>query len=129
MATMCTGLIAGAVTLALPAVLPPATQAFVGVNWILSEEPLDVETELALGFLDYLMLVSLPSPEGLRAIATHAAPSRTIVTGERRGAQRVYVCVCGHVCGCVLAGHQRQPSAQGAERQRAGRGGAGWWRG
>lgn len=34
-----------------------APQAYVGVNWVLTEEPLDVETELALGFLDYLMLV------------------------------------------------------------------------
>lgn len=38
-------------------------QAYVGVNWVLTEEPLDVETELALGFLDYLMLVSLNSLE------------------------------------------------------------------
>lgn len=37
-------------------------KAFVSVNWVLSEEPLDVETELALGFLDYLLLGTSASP-------------------------------------------------------------------
>lgn len=31
-------------------------QAFVSLNWVLSEEPLDLETELALDFLDYLLV-------------------------------------------------------------------------
>ncbi len=31
-------------------------RAFVSVNWVLSEAPLDLETELAFGFLDYLLL-------------------------------------------------------------------------
>ena len=32
------------------------------INWLLSEEPLDVETELALGFLDHLLLGTPASP-------------------------------------------------------------------
>ena len=31
-------------------------QAFVSLNWVLSEEPLDLETELGLDFLDYLLV-------------------------------------------------------------------------
>jgi Zn-dependent M16 (insulinase) family peptidase len=31
-------------------------QAYASLNWVLTQEPLDVETELALGFLDYLLL-------------------------------------------------------------------------
>ncbi|KAL4196966.1 hypothetical protein AMTRI_Chr04g248910 [Amborella trichopoda] len=34
----------------------------VSLNWLLSEEPLDLETELALGFLDHLMLGTPASP-------------------------------------------------------------------
>ncbi|KAJ9507546.1 hypothetical protein QJQ45_019088 [Haematococcus lacustris] len=37
-------------------------KAYVGVNWVLTAEPLDVETELALSFLDYLMLGTNASP-------------------------------------------------------------------
>jgi presequence protease len=37
-------------------------KAFVSVNWLLSEEPLDLETELALGFLNFLMLGTDASP-------------------------------------------------------------------
>lgn len=32
------------------------------MNWVLTDEHLDVETELALGFLDYLMLGTNASP-------------------------------------------------------------------
>ena len=39
-----------------------AAKAFVSINWVLTEEPLDVETELALGFLDYLLLGTSASP-------------------------------------------------------------------
>lgn len=39
-----------------------AQKAFVGMNWVLTDEHLDVETELALGFLDYLMLGTSASP-------------------------------------------------------------------
>jgi presequence protease len=37
-------------------------KAFVSVNWVLSEQPVDLETELALGFLNYLMLGTNASP-------------------------------------------------------------------
>ena len=34
------------------------------VNWVLSDKELDVETELALGFLDYLLLGTSAAPLG-----------------------------------------------------------------
>lgn len=37
-------------------------KAYVGVSWLMTDEPLDVETELALGFLDYLILGTNASP-------------------------------------------------------------------
>lgn len=37
-------------------------RAFVSVNWVLSEAPLDLETELAWGFLDYLLLGTSAHP-------------------------------------------------------------------
>ncbi|BDA40898.1 Presequence protease, mitochondrial [Coccomyxa sp. Obi] len=39
-----------------------AGKAFVSLNWLLSEEPLDLETELAWGFLDYLLLGTSAAP-------------------------------------------------------------------
>lgn len=39
-----------------------AQKAFVGLNWVLTESHLDVETELALGFLDYLLLGTAAAP-------------------------------------------------------------------
>lgn len=39
-----------------------APKAFVSVNWLLSESALDMETELALGFLNYLLLGTSASP-------------------------------------------------------------------
>jgi Zn-dependent M16 (insulinase) family peptidase len=39
-----------------------ATQAYASLNWVLTQEPLDVETELALGFLDYLLLGTSAAP-------------------------------------------------------------------
>jgi Zn-dependent M16 (insulinase) family peptidase len=45
----------------VPSVSSPP-QAYVAVNWVLTDEPLDVETELALGFLDYLMLGTSAAP-------------------------------------------------------------------
>jgi len=47
---------------AAPAAGADAQKAFVGVNWVLTDKALDVETELALGFLDYLMLGTAASP-------------------------------------------------------------------
>ena len=37
-------------------------KAFVSINWVLTEQPLDLETELAFGFLNYLMLGTDASP-------------------------------------------------------------------
>lgn len=49
------------------------------VNWLLSDEPLDVETELALGFLDHLLLGTPASP--LRKILLESALGEAIVGG------------------------------------------------
>ena len=37
-------------------------KSYVAVNWLLTETPLDTETELALGFLDYLLLGTPAAP-------------------------------------------------------------------
>eukprot|EP00798_Chlamydomonas_sp_ICE-L_P006877 gene6877-30852_t len=37
-------------------------KAYAAVNWVLTDEALDVETELALGFLDFLMMGTSASP-------------------------------------------------------------------
>ena len=37
-------------------------KAFASVSWVLTDEDLDVQTELALGFLDYLMTGTAASP-------------------------------------------------------------------
>ena len=37
-------------------------KAFVSLNWVLEEEPLDLETSLAWGFLDYLLLGTSAAP-------------------------------------------------------------------
>lgn len=39
-----------------------AAKAFVSLNWVLTEEPVSVEMELALGFLDYLLLGTSAAP-------------------------------------------------------------------
>ena len=45
-------------------------QAFVSVNWVLAEEPLDLPTELGLDFLDYLLVcVTLLTPPRLYHLA------------------------------------------------------------
>ncbi len=113
-------------------------RAFVSVNWVLSEAPLDLETELAFGFLDYLLLgTSAQRPcrgqqDGvlLRSVACPEADDRSVTrmlaTGrvgrQRRSAQcrarqgvaprRVTWARC----------RRRGAAAQGAERQRPGRG-------
>jgi Zn-dependent M16 (insulinase) family peptidase len=57
---------------------PDADQkAYVAVNWVLTDEPLDVETELALGFLDYLLL------------GTSAAPLKKALNDSRLGSALV----------------------------------------
>lgn len=49
------------------------------LNWLLSDKPLDVETELALGFLDHLMLGTPASP--LRKILLESGLGEAIVGG------------------------------------------------
>lgn len=54
-------------------------KAFVSVNWLLTEEPLDLETELALGFLNYLMLGTSASP--LRKALTDSGLGESLIGG------------------------------------------------
>ncbi|XP_073010433.1 presequence protease 1, chloroplastic/mitochondrial isoform X1 [Typha latifolia] len=49
------------------------------LNWLLSEEPLDIETELTLGFLDHLLLGTPASP--LRRILLESRLGDAIVGG------------------------------------------------
>lgn len=49
------------------------------LNWLLSDEPLDLETELALGFLDHLLLGTPASP--LRKILLESGLGDAIVGG------------------------------------------------
>lgn len=56
-----------------------SVQAFVSVNWLLSEEHIDLETELAWGFLDYLMLGTTASP--LRRALTESGLGESIIGG------------------------------------------------
>jgi len=65
-----------------------AGKAFVSVNWVLSEEPLELETELALDFLDYLL------------VGTSAAPLRKRLSDSELGEAMV---------GGGLQGDLRQP--------------------
>lgn len=48
------------------------------VNWLLSEKPLDLETQLALGFLDHLMLGTPASP--LRKILLESGLGEALVS-------------------------------------------------
>ena len=50
-----------------------AEKAFVSLNWVLSEDVFDVETQLEWGFLDYLLL------------GTSAAPLRKVSSGGFAG--------------------------------------------
>jgi presequence protease len=54
-----------------------AQKAYVAVNWVLTDASLDVETELALGFLDYLLL------------GTSAAPLKKALNDSRLGSALV----------------------------------------
>ncbi|KAI8103761.1 hypothetical protein M9435_006289 [Picochlorum sp. BPE23] len=54
-------------------------KSFLSVNWLLSEEPLDLETELGLGFLNYLMLGTSASP--LRKALTDSGLGESIIGG------------------------------------------------
>eukprot|EP00878_Enallax_costatus_P000486 GHUV01000578.1.p1 GENE.GHUV01000578.1~~GHUV01000578.1.p1 ORF type:complete len:1096 (+),score=414.34 GHUV01000578.1:291-3290(+) len=54
-------------------------KAYAAVNWVLTSEPLDVETELALGFLDYLMMGTAAAP--LRKALNDSGLGAAIVGG------------------------------------------------
>lgn len=54
-------------------------QAFVSVNWLLSEDHLDLETELAWGFLDYLMLGTSAAP--IRRALTESGLGESMIGG------------------------------------------------
>lgn len=56
-----------------------AKKHMVCLNWLLSESPLDLETELALGFLDHLMLGFPASP--LRKILLESGLGDAIIGG------------------------------------------------
>ena len=56
-------------------------KAFVSLNWLLSEEHLDLETELAWGFLDYLLL------------GTSAAPLRKALNDSGLGEALIGACL------------------------------------
>ena len=64
-------------------------KAFVSLNWLLSEEHMDLETELAWGFLDYLML------------GTSAAPLRKALNDSGLG--EALIGVQGSTCGSRLS--------------------------
>jgi hypothetical protein len=54
-------------------------QAYTAVNWVLTDTALDVETELALSFLDYLMLGTAAAP--LRKALNDSGLGAAIVGG------------------------------------------------
>jgi Zn-dependent M16 (insulinase) family peptidase len=54
-------------------------KSFVSLNWLLTEEPLDLETELGLGFLNYLMLGTSASP--LRKALTDSGLGESLIGG------------------------------------------------
>ncbi len=54
-------------------------RCFVSLNWLLAEEPLDLETELGLGFLNYLMLGTSASP--LRKALTDSGLGESLIGG------------------------------------------------
>eukprot|EP00775_Hariotina_reticulata_P005466 gene5466-5701_t len=56
-----------------------AGKAYAAVNWVLTDTPLDVETELALSFLDYLMLGTAAAP--LRKALNDSGLGAAIVGG------------------------------------------------
>ncbi|XP_074285856.1 presequence protease 2, chloroplastic/mitochondrial-like [Silene latifolia] len=57
----------------------PKKKHMVCLNWLLSDKPLDLETELAIGFLDHLLLGTPASP--LRKILLESSLGEAIVGG------------------------------------------------
>jgi Zn-dependent M16 (insulinase) family peptidase len=60
-----------------------AGKAFVSLNWVLAEEPLDLETELALDFLDYLLVGTSAAP--LRKELMDSGLGEALVGGGLQG--------------------------------------------
>ena len=58
-------------------------QAFVSVNWVLSEEPLDLATELGLDFLDFLLVGTAAAP--LRKALMDSGLGEALVGGGLQG--------------------------------------------
>jgi hypothetical protein len=96
----------------------------VALNWVLSEEHLDTETELALGFLDYLLLGTSAAPlrkalndSGLGAALIGGGmddelKQPTFCVGLKVGARGW--CVLGAGRGEALAGHHVAEEGVGA---------------
>lgn len=63
-----------------------AGKAFVSINWVLSEEPLDLETELGLDFLDYLLVGTSAAP--LRKALNDSGLGEAIIGGGLQGELR-----------------------------------------
>ena len=58
-------------------------KAFVSLNWVLSDEPMSLETELALDFLDALMLGTAAAP--LRKALNDSGLGEAIIGGGLQG--------------------------------------------
>ena len=58
-------------------------QAFVSVNWVLTEEPLDLPTELGMDFLDFLLVGTSASP--LRRALMDSGLGEALIGGGLQG--------------------------------------------
>ena len=61
-------------------------QAFASVNWVLSEEQFDLETDLAFSFLDYLLLGTSAAP--LRRALMESGLGESLIGGGLSGELR-----------------------------------------
>ena len=61
-------------------------QAFASVNWVLSEEQFDLETDLAFSFLDYLLLGTSAAP--LRRALMESGLGESMIGGGLSGELR-----------------------------------------
>ena len=90
-------------------------QAFVSLNWVLSEEPLDLETELGLDFLDYLLVGTAAAP--LRKALMDSDLGEALVGGGLQGDLRQPVFSIG-LKGADPDNFQKAPSISRAPRPR-----------
>lgn len=96
-------------------------KAFVSLNWVLEEEPLDLETQLAWGFLDYLLLGTSAAP--LRKALNDSGLGEALIGGGLMDELRQPIFsiglkgvnppdaakVCMQGCACTCAGALRFP--------------------